>query len=683
MNLPSRPKTRRDLIIDDYHGTKVADPFRWLEDDAAQEVQQWMDEQNAGFEKYINSFDIRQTFKLRLAELWHYPRVSVPSYKEGYYYTWRNDGLQNQPVLHRSADLNELGEVVLDPNLLSKDGTVAVKSNEVSPKGNYFAYGLSTSGSGWQVIKVLNLNTKENLNDLILHVYNTHICWLPNESGFFYTRYPEPKGTNMLEAEIKNSMVYLHILGQEQSEDTLMHSSPEHPEWGFGFFTDEGKKWVFMENYCSSLFKNQLHYKPLAKLNSPWLPIADDFEEGYELIGLVDDLAYLYTQKDAAFGKVMSLRLSEKGVEDWQTVIPDQGEKIESVHLVNNHLLVCSLHHATHRLNLYNLDGSLNNEIKLPPMASVADISAVQNREEFFIQIDGYLYPPTVFRYDFSNKEPSVWFAPKIAFPFDDYESYQVFCSSKDGVKIPLFITHRKGMKTDGRNPTLLYGYGGLNISGTPWFSVQRLAWLEKGGIYVTTCLRGGGEYGEAWHRAGMLESKQNVFDDFISAGEYLIGEKYTTAERLGIMGFSNGGLLAGACLTQRPDLYAAVIIGRPDLDMLRYHLFTTGQYFTSEFGCADDPRQFKFLYEYSPLHNVKINTIYPPTLIMTADTDDCCVPGHARKFAATLQMADAGENPILIRIEKSAGHGTGMPMGKVINESADLYTFLYVNLFK
>ena len=688
MNLPSRRITRRDLVIDDYHGTKAADPYRWLEDDTAVDARKWMEDQNDDFEKYINGFDIRKSFMPRLTELWHFTRASAPYYEEGgsssagFYYTWRNDGLQNQNVLYRLTNLNETGEIVLDPNLLSDDGTVAVMSGEFSPKGNYYAYGLSTAGSDWQVINVLDLNTKKNLPDVIQHTQHSYICWLPDESGFIYSRYPQPKSANVLEAERKNCMGYLHILGQQQSEDTLIHKAPDHPEWDFYFFPDEDNRWVFMEISYSTFFKNQLYYKPLTKLNTPWLSIADNFDEGYEVIGAADDVVYLFTQKDAPFGKVISLKLSENGAENLQTVIHDQGEMIESVNLVNNHLLVCSLYHAVHRLNMYDLNGNIIKEIKLPPMASVVDISAKQNREEFFIKISGYLYPSTVLRYDFSGEDSTVWFSPKIDFQFDDYESYQTFYTSKDGTKIPLFITHRKGLRMDGRNPALLYGYGGFSVNEMPWFSVENLAWLEKGGIYAAACLRGGLEYGEAWHRAGCLENKQNVFDDFISAAEFLISEKFTSAEKLGILGYSNGGLLTGACLVQRPDLFGAVIVGAPVLDMLRYHRFTAGRYWIDEYGCTDNPEQFKFLYKYSPLHNVKMNTVYPPTLILTADTDDRVVPSHARKFAASLQAADAGENPILIRIEKSAGHGAGKPISKVISESADLYTFLYANLF-
>ncbi|MCL2360546.1 MAG: prolyl oligopeptidase family serine peptidase [Defluviitaleaceae bacterium] len=681
--MTKRPITRRELVIDNYHGTPVADPYRWLEDDTAPEVQQWMDEQNNAFQDYIGEHSIRDELKTRLSELIKYPRCTVPRYESGVYYAWRNDGLQNQSVLYGSSKLDEIGEVVFDPNKLSDDGTVAVSSYSFSPDGKYLAYSLSASGSDWKVGKVLDLATKQDLTDTLKFMRYSGFSWLPDSSGFFYTRYPEPDVDTVLKADSRNAMAYMHLLGQEQSQDTLIHKDPANPDWGFYLHTDEDKKWLFMSVSYSTLFKNKLFYKPLANLESPWLPIADTFDEGYDLIGVADDKAYLFTQENAPFGKVVSIKLSEKGATDWQTVIPDQGEMLEYTVMVNNHLMCAFLHHATHQLKLYDLTGKYVRDIELPAMASIVGLSCKQRREEFFIQICGYLYPDTVLRYDFSGNAPSTWFAPKIDFPFGEYETVQEFATSKDGTQVPLFITRRKGLALDGSHPTLLYGYGGFNISITPTFSPQRLAWLEKGGVYVDACLRGGAEYGEAWHRAGMLESKQNVFDDFIAAGEHLIARKITSSGKLAIRGGSNGGLLTGACVTQRPDLFGAVIVAVPVLDMLRYHRFTAGRFWVGEYGCSDNSEEFAFIYKYSPLHNVKMNTVYPATLVMTADTDDRVVPSQARKFMATLQAADGGDNPIFIRIEKSAGHGHGKPISKIIDEAADCYAFMLVNLCK
>ena len=682
-NLPERRLSRRELIVDDYHGTPVADPYRWLEDDTSPEVKQWVSDHNSDFQSYIGSTSTRDELKSRLKDLWHFAKASLPEFSAGYYYTWRNNGLQNQPVLYRSPNLNEIGTVVLDPNTLSEDGTVAVITRALSPDGNYFAYSLSSSGSDWQDIKVLNLNTMENCTDFLKHAKFTRITWLPDESGFFYTRYPDPKASTVLAAEARNSMVCLHMLGQDQSSDIVIHQDKENPDWDFSVYADEEKKWLFLSvGSGSTLMRNKLFYKPMTKTTSPWLPIAPEFVDGgYYCIGVIDDNAIIYTQNEAPFGKVLSVKLTATGAGKPTTIIPNGTEMLEFPTLANNKLICVSLQHATHRVKIYDLAGNFEKEIKLPTLGSVQGLAAKNSRTECFIQFSSFLYPDTIMRYDFTTGETSVWFAPELDFPLEDYETVQEFCVSKDGTKVPLFITRKKGMAKDSSHPTHLYGYGGFSISMTPAFSVPILAWLERGGVYVVACLRGGLEYGEDWHRGGMLESKQNVFDDFISAGEYLISEKYTSRGKLSIRGGSNGGLLAGACLTQRPDLFGAVVVQVPVLDMLRYHLFTAGRYWTGEYGCAENPEEFKFLYKYSPLHNVRMNTVYPPTLILTADTDDRVVPGQARKFASTLLAADAGDNPIHIRIEISAGHGGGMPVGKQIALNADLYAFLLKNL--
>ena len=702
--LPPRTTTRRELVIDNYHGTKVADPYRWLEDDTAPEVQDWMSAQNADFEKYISAHPIRRELKARLTQLWHYAKATAPTFNAGYYYSLRNSGLENQPVLYRSANVNDTGEVVLDPNTLSPDGTVAMVGRSVSPNGNYMAYTLSSKGSDWQTIKVLDLNTKQNCPDVLQHIKFTNMSWLPDESGFFYSRYPEPETESVVtQGSSLNSMVYLHILGQNQSRDRLIHQDPANPNWDFHIGTCDDKKWAFLYvRGGSTLRRNKLYYKLLADVYSSgfgtdtnglpdcnrdfppqgWLPLADEFVDGgYDLIGVVDDVAYISTQNNAPFGKVISHRLTETGAEAPVPVIPDQGRMMESVVLADGKLLCNLLEHATSRLKLYDLTGTFLQEIELPSVGAVGVISAKNSMKECFFSFKSFLYPETVLQFDFTTNQTSTWFTPKLDFDFDKYETVQAFAPSKDGTQIPLFITRSKNIKLDGNNPTVLYGYGGFNISLVPAFSVSVLSWLEKGGVYVTACLRGGDEYGEAWHQAGMLHNKQNVFDDFIAAGEYLIREKYTTAGKLGIAGRSNGGLLTGTCLTQRPDLFGAVMVGVPVLDMLRYHLFTVGRYWTGEYGCSENPEQFDFLYKYSPLHNVKMNAVYPPTLIMTADTDDRVVPSQARKFAATLQAADGGDSPIFIRIEKSAGHGMGKPVSKTIEEHADMYAFFYVNL--
>jgi len=679
--LPQQRITRREIVAENFHGTIVADPYNWLNDDTSEEVQKWMDVQNGDFDKYISDFLIRDDFKARLTDIWNYSRCSVPRKVGGLYYTWYNDGLQNQNVLYRSENPCEIDELVLDPNLLSSDGTVAVTSFTFSHNGKYLAYGLSNKGSDWQTMNILNLETLVPLPDVLHHLRFTTPSWLPDDSGFFYSCFPTPKSSEVLEADALNMMVRLHIIGQEQNEDRLIHKDDAHPEWNFTFSTDEDKRWAFLNIWYGTLRKNKLFFRSMDRLDAPWLPIADNFDECWDLVGVVDDVAYIETQQHAPFGKIMSVVLSEEGAMCWATAIPDSGEMLEHAIIANNQIICVTLNHAAHRVMLYGLDGRFIREIHLPTPGTLYNVFAKQRDKEVFLQFGSVLYPYMVLKYCFESDTTTTVFASKLDFPFEDYETVQEFCTSKDGTKIPLFITKHKGLVQNGTHPTMLYGYGGFNISMTPSFSVATLAWLEKGGIYVEACLRGGNEYGEAWHRAGMLESKQNVFDDFIASAEYLINEKYTCKERIGIHGGSNGGLLTGACLTQRPDLFGAVAIHVPVLDMLHYHKYTVGRYWVGEYGSADDPEQFKFLYKYSPLHNVKMNTVYPPTLVLTADTDDRVVPNQARKFAATLQAADGGSNPIFIRIEKSAGHGAGKPTSKLIEERTDLLTFLYVNL--
>ncbi|MCL2364563.1 MAG: prolyl oligopeptidase family serine peptidase [Defluviitaleaceae bacterium] len=680
-NFANRPITKREIVVEDYHGTPVADPYRWLEDDTAPDVKAWIQTQNEYFEDYMKESPDRAAFKQRLTELWHYARSTTPDYVAGQYYAWRNDGLQNQSVLYRLQIATGCDELILDPNLLSNDGTVAVMHSAFSPDGNYLAYSLSVSGSDWQTIHFMDLHTLEVLPDKLAHVKFSNIAWLPDESGVYYTRYPAQDVDSVLKAEARNSMICLHKLGTAQDDDQMIYNHPDQPDWDFRLYTDEGKGWAFRSTGYSTLFKNQLHYRPLADMDALWLTIADNFDEGYSVTGVINDVAYIYTQKDAPFGKIIAVDLTADGPRNERTIVPDNGEMLEWARLANDHLLCCYVQHAVNKLKIYKPCGTLLWELELPGPGSVLGLSCRQNRDILHVQFGGYLSPSTVYEYDFASNQPRVWFAPQINFPFDQYETRQVFYASKDGTQVPMFITAKKGLPNNGKNPTLLYGYGGFDIAMTPAFSPPLLSWLEHGGVYAVACIRGGSEYGETWHRAGMLESKQNVFDDFIAAAEYLIAQKITATPHLGIMGGSNGGLLTGACLTQRPDLYGAVIVAVPVLDMLRYHLFTAGRYWTGEYGCADNAEQFAFMYKYSPLHNVRMNAAYPPTLVMTADTDDRVVPGQARKFIATLQAADAGDNPLLVRINVSAGHGQGMPIAKQIEERADLYAFLLRNL--
>ena len=679
-SLPIRRVTRRELVVDNYHGVPVADPYRWLEDDTAPEVQEWVAEQHGDFETWMDQYAIRSALKTRLTELWQFAKSGVPHRVQDAYYTWRNDGIQNQMVLYVSPNLTDVGEQVFDPNPLSEDGTIAVMTQSFSPRGNFLAYGLSQSGSDWQIIKVLDLATKQNSEDHLQYMKFSNISWLPTEDGFFYTRFPNPDSVPA-EDRARFASVYLHMLGKPQSEDVLIYTDKENKNWNHRLSTAQDGKWGFISISYGTLRRNQLLYRRLDAFDAPWLPIVTDFEGGYDVIDVIDDVAYIYTQKDAPFGKIVTVTLGEEGIGAWTELIPDRGEMLERALIVHDTIVCITLHDASHRIFLYSLDGTLLREVPLPALGTIRDISGSRQDSEFFIQFCSVLFPDTILHYDFASDALVTWFEPQINFPFAEYETVQEFYASKDGTRIPLFITRKKGLIKDGSHPTVLYGYGGYNSNRTPTFSVQVLAWLEAGGVHAEPCLRGGAEYGEAWHRAGMLESKQNTFDDFIAAAEYLIAEGYTVKERFGIMGRSNGGLLTGACVTQRPDLFGAVIVWVPVLDMLRYHLFTSGRLWIGEYGCAEDPEQFPYMYAYSPLHNIHMNTVYPPTLIMTADTDDRVVPLQARKFAATMQAADGGANPILLRVEKSAGHGQGKPIGKLIDEQTDLYSFFHINL--
>ena len=678
--LKERRFTRRELVVEDYHGTPVADPYRWLEEDLHPEVQEWMNLQNADFAAYISNFQFRDNLKERLDQLWRYASSSPPEYVNGVYYATRNDGSTNQPILYRFANLDAEGETILDPNLLSEDGTVALMVRRFSPQGNYLAYSLSTSGSDWQQFRIMDLRTKENLPDVLNYVRFSNITWLPDESGFIYNRYPAPEGDIHRIAAAKAS-IYLHRLGQDQSLDTLIYADDEPADRIYNFSASDDQQWVFLSYSRGTLRRNKLYFKPFDQLDSPWLPIAEDFSEYHRVIGVIDNVLYVFNNTEAPFGRILSIELSSSGAGKRSVVLPDQGEMLSNIQIVNNQLLCVFLHHASHRIALYDLSGIFIRDIPLPGMGSIRETSSKQQGSEFFYKFSSVLYPDTIMRYDFKTQETSTWFRPDIDFPFDDYELVQEFYPSKDGTMVPIFISRKKGLQKDGSHPVLLYGYGGFYNAMTPGFSAAALAWLEQGGVRAVACIRGGSEYGAAWHRAGMLEQKQNCFDDFQGAAEYLIREQYTIAKRIGIQGGSNGGLLTGACLVQRPELFGAVVVSVPVIDMLRYHRFTVGSFWTGEYGNAENPEQFPFMYAYSPLHNVKMNTVYPPTLIMTADTDDRVVPGQARKFAATLHAADAGDNPIYIRIEKSAGHGHGKPIYKQVEAQTDLFTFLLANL--
>ncbi len=669
--------TRKGDIVEDYHGTKVADPYRWLEDPQSEETKAWVEEENEVTSEYLKAISYREQIREHLTELWDYPKYSAPYKKGGRYFFSKNDGLQNQSVLYMQETLESEAVVVLDPNTFSADGTVALTGSSLSEDGLLLAYGTSSSGSDWQENRIRRIDDGSDFPEVIRWCRFASIAWRHDNTGFFYNRWPQP-GTVPEEDPSMYSRVYWHALGTPQEEDALVYERPDAKELSFSpAITDDGAYLVLTVLHGTDA-ENRLYYREVNS-DKPFVRLLDEANAMYSVVGNNGPVFYIHTDLNAPRGRIIAIDLRSPECENWQELVPQQDDVIAFVSLINAQFVVTYMHDAHHQMLIYNLDGSFDHEIPLPTLGSVVEISGKPEDTEMFVSFTSYLFPPTTYHYDFPSSALTLFRRPEILFEPDDYETEQVFYPSKDGTRIPLFLTHKKGLQLDGNNPTFLYGYGGFNISLTPDFAVSRLLWLEHGGIFALANLRGGNEYGEEWHKAGMLEKKQNVFDDFIAAGEWLIANKYTSMPKLAINGGSNGGLLVSACMVQRPDLYGAVVCAVPVIDMLRYHKFTIGRFWTGEFGNAElDAEQFKFMYAYSPLHNVKDGVSYPATLILSADTDDRVVPAHAKKFTARLQEANGGPNPILLRIEMKAGHGLGKPTAKVIEEMTDMYAFLF-----
>lgn len=670
-------KTRKVKVIDDYHGTKVADPFRWLEDADSPEVQAWADQQMKRTREFLDRHPRRQQIVERMRELWNYTQHRVPYRKGDHYYFFRNDGSQNQPVLCRVRELADAPEQVLDPNQLSEDGTVALMNYSVSRDSRLMAYSLSTSGSDWQEIRVRDLSTGQDLADHIKWCKFTSLYWKPDSSGFFYTRFPEP-GTVAPEDESRNNKVYFHRIGTPQEQDQLVYERPDNPDLSFTPVVTEDGRFLILYVSQGTAARNRVYYKELDR-DGEFIRLLDDNDAIYRFLGTDDTVFYFVTDLDAPRRRIIAIDASTGQLNE---VIPQEEDAIANAAYIAGHFVVVRMHHAAHQVKIYSKAGELIREIPLPTLGAVTGLSGEADGDELFFGFASFLYPETIFRFDFNRNEVETLWAPDIDFDADQYVTHQVFYTSRDGTRVPMFLTHKKDLELDGNNPTLLYGYGGFNIARLPEFRVPDLVWFEMGGILAVANLRGGSEYGEEWHRAGMLHNKQNVFDDFIAAAEWLIENKYTSRKKLAIKGRSNGGLLTAACMVQRPELYGAVISQVPVIDMLRYHKFTVGRFWIPEYGDAEhNPEHFKFLYKYSPLHNVRFGAVYPPIMIMTAKSDDRVVPAHAMKFAATLQEVAISDNPILLRVEEKAGHGQGKPKSKLIEEQADVYTFLDIVL--
>ena len=724
----SYPATARGSQVDDYHGTKIADPYRWLEDTDSPQTKAWVEAENRLTFGYLATIPEREAIRKRLTEVWNYPKYSTPDKRGDKLFYLENSGLLNQSILY-FQDGKKPPRVLLDPNTLSSDGTVALSVTEPSPNGRLLGYAVSTSGSDWQEIRVRNVETGRDLADTLKWVKFSGISWTRDNKGFFYSGYEAQTSGNRLTNVNRGQRVYYHHVGTPQSQDQVIYDRKDQPDWLFDAEVTDDGQFMILTIYQGSDPRTRVYYVDLANpkkptLNAPVVKLIDDLESQNYFVHNMGDYFIVRTDRRAPKGQIVQIDINNADPRRWVTVVPEGKDALESASIAGERLVLGYLQDARSSLRLYGMpdlrDRRFNNrsrqpmsgrpltptsppgsssqntidpqrmsapgwpfiaDIPLPGIGSVGSISARPGDNEMFYSFTSFLSPTAIYRYDVKRRVNEAYRVAKLSIDASQFETRQVFYNSKDGTRVPMFITLKKGTVLDGNNPTILYGYGGFNVAETPSFSAANLVWMEMGGIYALANIRGGGEYGKEWHEAGMLGRKQNVFDDFIAAAEYLIREKYTSSAKLAISGGSNGGLLVGAVMTQRPELFGAALPAVGVMDMLRFHKFTIGWAWTSDYGSSDDPKQFGFLRAYSPLHNIKPGTRYPATLVTTADHDDRVVPGHSFKFAATLQAAQAGPAPVLIRIETKAGHGAGKPTTKRIEEAADRFAFLVRNL--
>jgi len=723
------PSAARGGQVDVYHGVSIADPYRWLEDTDSPETKAWVEAENKLSDSYLASIPERPAIKNRLTQIWNFARYSAPFKEGGRYFYFGNSGLQNQSVLYVQDGRNAPARVLLDPNALSQDGTVALSGQAPSHDGHYLAYSLSTSGSDWKELHVRDVNNARDLPDTLKWVKFSGISWTADNRGFFYSRYDEPTSGNKMTNVNRNQKVYYHRVGQQQSRDELIYDRPDRPDWIFSAnVTDDGQYLIITVSQGTDV-RTRLYFIDLdnagkPEINNPVVRLMDKADAEYEFVGNNRTIFYVRTDRNAPRGRIVAISIDNPREERWNTIVAESKDALVSATMAGEDIVGNYLQDAHSSIRFFSgsrdarrdvrprqpqqqqqrnpgdvyddtstapiltrgpqMTGGgfvLRGELPLPGIGTVGELNGKQDDEELFYSFTSFLSPTTIYRYDLKARRNELFRAPKVAFDAGKYETRQVFYTSKDGTRVPMFITAKKGLVLDGSNPTLLYAYGGFNISVTPTFSSANAAWLDMGGIYALANLRGGGEYGKEWHEGGMLGKKQNVFDDFIAAAQYLINQKYTSIPKLAIRGGSNGGLLVGAVMTQRPDLFGATLPEVGVMDMLRFQKFTIGWAWTSDYGSSDNPDQFKFLRAYSPLQNIKPGTCYPPTLAFTADHDDRVVPGHTFKFIATLQAAQACPNPILVRIETKAGHGAGKPTSKQIDEAADRFAFLVKEL--
>jgi prolyl oligopeptidase len=678
------PETRRDTTVDDYFGTKVPAPYRWMEDQSSKQVEAWVEAENKVTFAYLDKVPVRDWINKRITKLWNYEKVGVPSRYAGELFYSKNSGLQNQSPIYSQKSLTGESTLILDPNKLSPDGSIALAGYEPSPDGKYLCFGLSQGGADWRDYHILDLTTSKDLADTVRWGKFSGISWTNDNQGFFYSRFPEPKGEALTAEAIGQRLCY-HKLGTPQSEDKLFYDLKDKPGWYVGASVSEDGRYVVIYLNKGTEPRNNISYIDLKDpkhpdLTSPVVPLFDKSDAEYYPLGNVGTTIFMQTSLNAPNRRIVSFDINTPDPKNWTTVVPESKHVIEGSLLAGGKIVVQYLIDAKSQLDLYTFDGKREGEVKLPGVGTVAGLNGRNDTPELFYAFTSYLYPTTVFHYDMKAEKSVPFQAPKVDFDPSKYETIQVFYNSKDGTKVPMFITMKKGTKLDGQNPTRLYAYGGFNINITPGFSPTLPVWLELGGIYAVPNLRGGGEYGEAWHHAGMLEKKQNVFDDFIAAAEYLVKEKYTSTPNLGIEGYSNGGLLVGAVETQRPDLYGAAYAGAGVMDMLRYQKFSAGVGWVPEYGSSDNSAQFQYLIKYSPTQNVRPGTCYPPTIVTTADHDDRVVPSHSYKFVAEMQHDQSCNNPVLIRVETKTSHGY-MPTDKRIAQLADVMAFMAYNL--
>lgn len=674
------PNTMRDTtVVDEYFGTEVPDPYRWLENDTSAETEAWVKAQNKVTFDYLEKITFRDAINERLTELWNYEKYSAPFTRGEYTYFYKNDGLQNQSVLYRQKGEDGTPEVFLDPNQFSEDGTTSLAGLSFTKDGSMVAYQISEGGSDWRKVIVLNAETKEQIEDTLIDVKFSGISWKGND-GFYYSSYDKPKDGSALSGMTQHHKLYYHELGTSQDTDQLIFGGTETPRRYVGGYVTENEKFLII-SAATSTTGNELYMKDLSKEGSEIVQIVDNFDNDHDVIFAEDDKLYIKTNLNAPNGKLVVAPVNAPKPGNWTDLIAET-ENVLSIGSAGGKLFASYMIDATDRVYQYNLDGEMEKEIELPGLGSAGGFGGRMEDTLLYYRFTNYVYPSTIFKYNIADGTSEVYKKSGVKFNPENYESKQVFYTSKDGTKVPMIITHKKGLKLDGTNPTYLYGYGGFNVSLTPSFSTSTIVLLENNGIMAVANLRGGGEYGEKWHSAGTKMNKQNVFDDFIAAAEYLIAEKYTSSDKLAIAGGSNGGLLVGATMTQRPELMKVAFPAVGVLDMLRYNKFTAGAGWAYDYGTAEDSKEmFEYLYNYSPYHNLEKGTDYPATMITTGDHDDRVVPAHSFKFAAELQHCHAGEDPVLIRIETNAGHGAGKPTDKIIQEQADKWAFMYWNM--